>query len=192
MTVSFYLLGNDCCSGLLSLIWAPPCLLLSRRSQEQGPCFSQTNTPTACFLLLLEAELSKAFRKTWSYLQKAWEQATCFPRAFWLAIRWCGWRPPPSSRRFPVKVKHPMLKGKKKLPANSKQPQNTIRYYFIQHQSITDHYMDYFKENKPWTWYWKHMISGFLPSALHTSPANPKVSDELRALYLEASGQGIL
>ena len=36
------------------------------------------------------------------------------------------------------------------------------------------------------------MISGFLPSALHTSPANPKVSDELRALYLEASGQGIL
>lgn len=127
MTVPFYLLGNDCCSGLLSLTWAPPCLLLSRRSQEQGPCFSQTNTPTACFLLLLEAELSKAFRKTWSYLQKAWEQATCFPRAFWLAIHWCGWRPPPSSQQFPVKVKRPMLKGKKK---NYLQIQSNLKILF--------------------------------------------------------------
>lgn len=130
MTVSFYLLGKwQCsCSGLLSLIWAPPCSLLSSRSQEQGPCFSQTKLPTACFLLLLEAELSKTFRKTWSYLQKAWEQATCFPRAFWLAIRWCGWRPPPSSRRFPVKVKHPMLKGKKKPTWKFKA---TSKYYSV-------------------------------------------------------------
>ena len=131
MTVPFYLLGNDSAAARdCSLIWAFPCLLLSSRSQKQGACFPQTNAPTACFLLLLEAELSKTFRKTWSYLQKAWEQETCFPRAFWLAIHWCGWRPPPSSQQFPIKVKHPMLKVRKKKNPTWKF-KATSKYYLV-------------------------------------------------------------
>ena len=136
--VPFYLLGKYSARDCSLSIWSPPCLLFSSHDQEQGPCFSQANRPTACFLLLLEAELWEKFRRTWSYLQKVWEQVTCFHLGFWLAIHWCGWRPPPLSQLFPTKGQASNIKEKKQKTYLERKFQSNLKIL----SSIVSHNTD--------------------------------------------------
>ena len=146
-----------------------PSLFVTQQSQPRtGALFSPDKTPNSLFSSVAGSWAIKDIQKNLELLTEGLGAGDLLPSGVLVSHSLMRLETPTFKPAVSCKGQASNVKGekKKKLPGNSKQPQNTIQYYFMQHQSIADHYMDYFKENEPWTWYWKRMISGFLPPAL--------------------------